>query len=296
MRLMRSFSRLRVPDNVACTVLIVENESESVLSRRRSEIENILPFPVQIELETKIGIPAARNRALDIALSGGFDFLTFVDDDQIVDREWLLMLHASTELRGLDLVGGPRGLIADEPEGLTWANRLALQGFQAANTGFDVKRFRNAFTDNEEDIMVHTNNWMVRVETLRELGTRFDDSLHESGGSDTVFWRTFRDSGGKTGWASDARTTEIWTKERLTLGYFFRRTRDIRLSNMTQVGTQPTLFQIVFRLPHSFFRLLVLGIRIPMTRGGSLISILSLLAYLHADILAISGHRSTLYK
>jgi len=295
-RLMRSFSSLRVPDNVSCTVLIVENESVSTLTKRRSEIEDILPFPVQIVLEKDIGIPSARNRALDIALAGGFDFLTFVDDDQIVDEYWLLMLYTSAKLRNLDLVGGPRGMTPDEDSRLSWMNRLVFEAFRKRTSGFDSKRFLAAFSDEEYEVRVHTNNWMVRLCTLRSLGIRFDVAFRQAGGSDTDFWRRFRDSGGRTGWASDARTGEIWSERRLTLRYYYIRVREEYLSNLIQENMQPNARELLLRLPTVGFRLVMHLLRLPFTNGRSIISAIAVAARTHAEILAMRGRQSTRYK
>lgn len=51
------------------------------------------------------GIPFARNRALDLALGAGADFIAFIDDEW-VDEDWLMNIVKSVDKEGVDVVSG----------------------------------------------------------------------------------------------------------------------------------------------------------------------------------------------
>ena len=126
-RLLKSFAGLTVPEGVTCTVLIAENDDVPTVAGQLEALRALVPFDVHLTLETERGIPFARTRVLDMAIAGKFDFLTFVDDDQIVEQDWLGNIYATIAGRQLDLVGGPRPLIPEPGAALSKQNRIILQ-------------------------------------------------------------------------------------------------------------------------------------------------------------------------
>ena len=295
-RLLQSFGAMRVPADATCEVILVENDDESRIADVISESQRAVPFPIRHTLEPEPGIPIARNRVLDIANEEGFDFLTFVDDDEIVHPEWLLMLYASITLRGLDLVGGPRSFQKAEGAKFSWQNEIVFKVFQSNLQRYDASRSRTAFTDQERTVQIDTNNWMIRLERQRQLGVRFDERLRHTGGSDQVFYRDFVRAGGATGWASDARAVEFWAPDRLTLVYLFQRVR-YQTSNLLQSSeTELTWKDAIVPLPRAIFRSLFLLLRAPFTRGFSIAEATRTLAVAAGRIMAVRKGTSRLYE
>lgn len=275
LRLLESFRQMKVPADVACTVLIAENDDTPTLDAHIAALQAAVPFEVQLDFEKTRGIPFARNRVLDMALAGNDDFLTFVDDDQIVDRFWLVMLFSSMQARELDLVDGPNLFIQDPEAKLPWQNRLVLQDYKRSKRYLNSYRSSLVLTESECEIPIYTNNWMLRMSKLRELGIRFDADYAISGGSDTKFYHDFCQAGAVTGWASDAHVSEIWPASRLTFRYLYKRTRDQRSTTLLRAQEEPTLprallflclkcykaFGLLLRSPFNNFRTLPVAIR-----------------------------------
>lgn len=239
-RLLQSFADMRVPDGVECTVLIAENDDAPTLDAHLETLRAAVPFEVQLSFEDQRGIPFARNHVLDMAIDGGFDFLTFVDDDQVVSKDWLVMSYASIDGRELDLVGGPRIFIDDPDETLSKMAQVVLGYWRKGSLIIQDARQKLVFSEKEANIPIYTNNWILRIAKQQETGVRFDESYRFTGGSDTKFYMDLRDAGGKTGWSSDARTYEFWQTDRLTLGYIYRRRRDQTITNLIRANRVPS--------------------------------------------------------
>ena len=77
-------------ESIGVTVVVVENDKEESCL---SVIENLqLAYP-DIKLiytnEPRVGIPCARNRAVDVALAQRADWIAFIDDDEKLEAGWL---------------------------------------------------------------------------------------------------------------------------------------------------------------------------------------------------------------
>ena len=124
--LLDSLASMQRPEGVDLIFLFAENDeahqAEGVVAAFRASVSE----PVRLELEPRQGIPMARNKVLDMALAENADYLTFVDDDEVVAPDWLVMLIAGVRARNLELAGGPVRLAA--PVGaLTPWNRAVLR-------------------------------------------------------------------------------------------------------------------------------------------------------------------------
>ena len=75
-RLLRSLESISVPDGVEVEVVLVENDDPSKNPPPRTSLS------LRHAFEPEPGIPAARNRTLEIALADpGIDAIAFLDDD-----------------------------------------------------------------------------------------------------------------------------------------------------------------------------------------------------------------------
>lgn len=233
--LLESFAAMERPKDVEVVFLFAENDTEHHVEDVVARFRDRVPEEVRLELEPRPGIPMARNRVLDMALSDGADFLTFVDDDEVVTAQWLAILVSSMKKRQLDLAGAPVRLVAPEGE-LTGWNRSVLEHLQSRSVNRNRSRERSAQERRDGWINIYTNNWILRLAAQRELGVRFDESLQFTGGSDTKFSIDMKAAGARIGWIPRAYVEEPTPQKRLTLPYHFRRARDqatnaVRLSD-----------------------------------------------------------------
>ncbi|WP_198666001.1 glycosyltransferase family 2 protein [Tropicimonas sp. IMCC34043] len=223
--LLDSFARMRRPDGARLIFVFAENDTEFGVTDQIEAFRAQVPEDVRLELEPRPGIPMGRNKVLDMALEAGADFLTFVDDDEVVTEDWLVELIAGVEARALDLAGAPVQLIA--PEGaMTGWNEAVLKHLQYRSDRRNRDRRRMVADGTEGEMNIYTNNWCLRLATQRRLGVRFDEALQYTGGSDTRFSLDMKAAGGRIGWVPDAVVEEPTPQKRLTLTYHYKRARD----------------------------------------------------------------------
>ena len=295
MRLLKSFAQLKVPEGVECTVVIAENDDVPMAAAQVEPLRTLVPFDLQMTLEPERGIPFARNRVLDMAIAGKFDFLTFVDDDQIVEPDWLKKLYATIAERELDLVGGPRPLIPEPDAALSKQNRIILRYIKEKHASMRLKKAGLVKSGEEARIPIYTHNWIIRMTTQARLGVRFDERFRYSGGSDTQFYKDICEGGGLTGWSPDARSVEVWPPERLTFSYLYKRRRDQMTMNYVRAGRRPKLKKVLLLCN----RLIVFGflklIRAPFNDFASLAEFISTAGETAGVIRAWRGVQSTHY-
>jgi len=228
--LLASYAALERPEGAEIAFVIVENNDVETLSAIVSEFAGRVGGDrVDYALETRRGIPYARNKVLDAALAMDATFLVFADDDETVDATWLARLVAECEASRLDLAGGPVRLqpldaTASLEARLVWkgvAERFFRREAEAARVHEAGLRSRTA---------VSTNNWIGRMDFFRRSGVRFDETIGLGSGSDIKLYRDAAAAGATTGWVADALVYEILPPERRTFAYQFARARDTAVS------------------------------------------------------------------
>lgn len=226
---LRSLAALDLP-GIDCRFVVVENNDVQTVAPVVEELAGAVGSDrVTLRLEPRLGIAFARNHALETALDMGVDALAFIDDDEVAEPQWLAALMREARRRGLDLVGGPVGLQAAPPDA-TAAERMVWRGLNARCRDIEARGRRLLARGRDDRVTITTGNWLADLGFIRRTGLRFDETLVLSGGEDTAFHRALREAGGKTGWTPDAVASESWPRERLTLGYQFRRARDQALA------------------------------------------------------------------
>jgi succinoglycan biosynthesis protein ExoM len=160
--------------------------------------------------EPRVGIPYARNRAVDFALSLTPDFIAFVDDDGYVLPGW-----TSAHLTGLvdtsaSVSTGPIYYLIPPSA----SRRLAAKArsFSAVE-----------LPDGQERLFATTGNVVVRTNVFRDVQPHFDQSLQRSGGSDVEFFRRASRLGHAIRWTSQARVVECVPAGRVKLRWLGRR-------------------------------------------------------------------------
>lgn len=104
-------------------LIVVDNnpnpETEAICRRAATR----LPIPLTYVTEHRCGITYARNRAVDVALSRGADFIAFLDDDDEPRSDWLIQLLDRQAVTGADLVFGSWVLDTHMPH---WARESGI--------------------------------------------------------------------------------------------------------------------------------------------------------------------------
>lgn len=274
-RCLNSLAQVRCPGGIGRLMFaVVENEVTLSIQAELDALALATGREVLSAPEATPGIPAARNRVLDLALTAGADHLAFLDDDERADPDWLCALFAVHAQNGHDLTGGPVQVGSRTDAALSARERLVLNGLQVRAEHVARKAAARQHSGPSGAVTVVTSNWLVRLAFLRRTGVRFDATLGLSGGSDTLFFRDVRAAGGVTGWASNAYVTEDIPRSRLTFAYQFCRGRDQTLASARTRGL-PTGLRgapkaVAFALLKALLGL-VRTLLAPFTRGRSLV-------------------------
>jgi glycosyltransferase involved in cell wall biosynthesis len=104
-------------------LIVVDNspnpETEAICQRAAPR----LPIAIHYVTEHRSGITYARNRAVEVALDRGADFVAFIDDDDQPQPDWLIQLLDRQAVTGSDLVFGTWVLDSLMPQ---WARESGI--------------------------------------------------------------------------------------------------------------------------------------------------------------------------
>ena len=120
---------LVVPPRVQPCIVVVENDA---LPTCRCYVESCMreapePWKIVYGHEPNLGIPLARNLSVEIALGEDPDWIAFIDDDEVVDHQWLeRMIGAAHEL-DCDVLQGPVEYLYFMKSRVVRADGLALR-------------------------------------------------------------------------------------------------------------------------------------------------------------------------
>ncbi len=186
-------------------VMVVDNDP---LASARPVVDAADYDDVEYHCEPRPGIAAARNRALDEA--GAADVLVFLDDDEEPGAGWLEALVEAWTAWQCAAVVGPVVSHFDGPVD-AWVRNCST---------FRRPRHRSgALRDGAA-----TNNLLLDLGQLHQLGLRFDDRFGLTGGSDSMLTRDLIRRGGEIRWCDEALMHETVPAERATRVWALRRT------------------------------------------------------------------------
>lgn len=279
-RLLESLSDLRVPDSTAVLVVVVENGSQ-ILEAGDLDVA----WPVDLLRSEEVGIPAARNMAVEHARAWGATHVAFLDDDETVSPSWLTVMLEVMAGSGADAVAAPV-----VPRYMTPPPSWIIVG------GFFERERHETGT---HITVAGTGNVLVRTSVF-DVVEGFDPSLALTGGSDYVFFRQVTAAGLTMVWADDAVAEEWLPPSRVTAAWLLRRSYRwgnnqvvmLRLEGAPWWQNGYHLLRALAKVPGGLVRLLVLGGRGKHERVRSLRTTVSgfgtLVGYL--------GHRFEEYR
>ncbi len=294
--LVNSYCQMQVPANCELVFAVVENDSEQTVAEILEPLKSV--GEVHYELEPQHGIPFARNHVLDISLRETCDFTTFVDDDETVTEDWLVTLFGHMQAYNLDLVGGPMKLHDCPPEASA-LNACIWRGVDRWRRGINNTAIRLIKNGREDEVVICTNNWMVRNAFLERTNIRFDETLGLSGLSDIVFYNAARLVTERTGWVSDAVAYETQPLSRLTPKYQYLRGRDQSIARFYMSYDKVTvklLFQSIRYVAKMVWLSFKLFVTAPFKQFDTLSLACRYFGMAVGRIKAISGVRSKHYQ
>lgn len=192
----------------AARLLVVDNSPDA---EAKALVESFARTTAQFaevayENETRPGIPAARNRALEA--SSGSDLLVFIDDDERPSDHWLApLLHTFAHFDAVAVAG------AVVPEYSVPPPRWIEAG--------QFFRRRRAITGTPLSVAA-TNNLLIDLRITRATGLTFDVGLSFGGGDDSLFTRQLARYG-QLVWCDEAVVVDNVPAHRITRDWVLRR-------------------------------------------------------------------------
>lgn len=208
----------------ALHVVIADNEGSERARAICEDFQRRSGIPLTYVHESARGISFARNACLD-HIPDGFDFFTFIDDDEIPEDDWLERLIEAQAATGADVVQGPVIPVFDKtaPEWLRDGDFLGWPRRNWRGTRLNLAEF-------DELPEAYTNNVLVRRARVAAIGLRFDPVYALTGGGDSAFFRALHAAGARIVYAPRAVVTETVPPERANLWYRLRLEYRIALS------------------------------------------------------------------
>lgn len=293
--LLKSYTNLIVPDNIDVSFLITENNNEKTLHNVIAEFQRYnITSEVIYTNEPALGIASARNHVLNYAIDHKYDILTFADDDEQVEPDWLLELLKERDSKNLDIVGSPVRFAAPLDK-LHWWKNIIWRGVNQVNQGAE-KRARTLYDQGKASkLKLATGSWMANLDFFRLTGLRFDTSLGQAGGEDWQLWQDAKEVGAQTGWTPYAIAYETIPLSRLKLSYYYRRTRDharmVYHERLKKGKAGRTFGSVLSRI----YKVLTSTLLLPLQKERGLITIAANLGSLVGFIEGAFGKKSTHY-
>jgi glycosyltransferase involved in cell wall biosynthesis len=193
-------------------IIVVDNDPTGSAQAFCEGAKPYLRWPLRYCVESRRGIPYARNRAIASAGSD-IDFVAFVDDDEVPLPSWMDELLYVQHSYDADVVYG--AVLPYFVEGVpAWIVKGRF---------FEHTFVRARYPTGHPLELADTNNVLLRTRVFGGMDKLFDERFALSGGSDTHFFmRVFR-AGYKIVWAADARVHDWVPKNRANSRWILQR-------------------------------------------------------------------------
>jgi succinoglycan biosynthesis protein ExoM len=195
LRLMDSINSQILPDNVSLKIIIVDNDPNASADLAHQSFAATMKWPSEYIWEPNPGVSFARNTAIDHVDT---QYCAFIDDDEYACPNWISSHLLVAERTNADAVFGP--VHYQLPHGAPqWMSSIVT--FRPA-----------ANADGASLAFGATNNVLIKMPIIRQLGIKFSEQYALTGGEDTEYFSRLAELGGKLIWNKEAvvyETVEI---------------------------------------------------------------------------------------
>ena len=195
---------------------------------------------------SKNSIPYSRNLYLNYIRKKRFNYGGFLDDDCIIDKNWLINMIKFIRRNKCDIVGGPQRHIVKKTK------------FKIFFDLIEPKRENGRIVD-----WIATNNSFFSSKVIKNNQIYFDEQLTNYGGSDQLFFKLLSKKDYVIRWNSNSIVYENYQSNREKNKWFFK--RNLRYGYSGNI--------IDFKIYGSFLGLIVILLKIIFLITKSLIFI-----------------------
>ena len=275
-RFIRSINNLKL-NNKKIRLIIIENSKKKTLYKK---IEKNLKKNISYiyEIEKKIGIPYARNKALEISKRFNTKYICFFDDDCEIDKNWLIEIEKFKKKFQTDIITGPQ-----------------------------IPKTKNLFLlllarkvkEGEKIQWAATNNVVLKQEIIKKEKIKLYEKLTNLGGSDQLFFMILNERGYKIRWCKDAKVYENIILKKKKISWFIKRNFRYGISSkiiyLNTYGYLKGFRKLFLKFFYEFFLSIIYFLSIPF---GLKINFLKFLMYISRSIgtfLSIFGFKTSEY-
>lgn len=238
-------------------LIVVDNNPNPETRHICAQAAPRLPINLHYTEEPRAGISYARNRAVEVALERGADFVAFIDDDDKPQPDWLIRLLDRQVVTRADLVFGTWVLDQDMPE---WLRSSGI--FRVPDRSKPKVKYKSGRYGLPQS--ASTCNMLAGREILERVaaeGQVFQHAFCNSGGEDKDFFIRARNLGATLSSADNSIIHRVHEPERFTAAGLLKRAFKNGCSQTTMArfhGDEWRLPQLVVAAIGKFFLSVVL--------------------------------------
>ncbi len=166
-------------------ILVIDNDATPSSAPVVEAVSPDCPFPIHYHHEPRRGIPMARNRVLEEALSLGAEWLGFLDDDQTAHADWVEKLLFVARRDKADAVASRKIYLVPDPRPFWYSSNpdqkvVAGANHEAVDGPVESRRRKE----------LATNGVLLSARLIKAdgMGLRFDERLAFGGLEDGDFF------------------------------------------------------------------------------------------------------------
>ena len=205
---LESIKRMKLIKKFDVEILIIDNTIDFKSKKKVEKYKKKTSFKINIINEKKRGIVYARNSCLDFIKNKKTNYISFIDDDCIFDKNWIVNAFKILKKYNADIVTGPQNYSKDSNKNINF-------------TKFFEKKY------NQNILKVNwaaTNNILFKSQILEKNNLRFDKNLNKFGmGEDQLFFLRLSKLGKKIFYSKEIKVTESIHKHRLNIQWLKNR-------------------------------------------------------------------------
>lgn len=210
-KMLNSLAQLTYPENIKTEILIVDNDTDKSAKPVVDKYNNLLDVTIHYAVEEKLGLANVRNKALTEALNLNATHLAFIDDDEVVDADWLLNhIEFYEEYPYIHISSAP-----------------TFSRFEKKYPNYITKNnvFKTFSTKPHGQLRAHcaTGNVFFPLDIIKKHEIYFDTEHNFIGGEDGAFFLAITKLGYNIGWNTKAANYELVGDDRANISWIIKR-------------------------------------------------------------------------